>query len=161
MNKGIAILVAGLVLIGIAVGIFALATRNVEYMNKVIYIGPNSTKNIDYNLEKDTYILAIHSDIPVDYSLSNSSGVVIHEENITQSNKTLNELQGKYTLKIINPNNSTAEVNLIFKNQESLLSLSTYILGSAGICLTGIIVVIVGIILALKGRKKEDIENVS
>ena len=154
MKKGVIVLVVGAVLIVAAVGIFAISTGNTGNIVKKINVEPHQTKNLYYNLSKGNYTLVIYSKNKLSYKLVNSSGIVINEENVTQVSKILSNLNGNYTLEIENLSNNTADVAVMFESQTSLSSLGTQVLSSGGICLTGIIVVIVGIILLLIERKR-------
>ncbi len=159
MKKGIVVLLVGVVLIVAAVGIFAISAGNMGNIAKKISVEPHQTKDLYYNLNKGNYTLVMHSSSKVSYRLMNSSGMVIHGENVTQVSELLSNLNGNYTLEIENPSNDTAEVAVVFESQNSLLSFGTQILASGGVCLIGIIVVIVGVILALRERKRR-INNV-
>ncbi len=159
MKKGMIVLLVGAVLIVAAVGIFAISAGNTGNIAKKISVEPHQTKDLYYNLNKGNYTLVIYSKNELSYRLLNSSGIIIHEENVTQVSKILSNLNGNYTLEIENPSNDTAEVVVVFESQTSLSSLGTQVLSSGGICLTGIIVVIVGVILLLRERKRR-IDNV-
>ena len=50
--------------------------------------------------------------------------------------------------------NETVTVSVVLKEQTSLTNLGMWVLASGGICLVGIIVIIVGIVLLLREKKK-------
>ena len=157
MKKGSALLLVGVVIIAVALGVFIFSMGNAVKMVKNVEVSPNTTKNITYNLPEDNYVLVIDSSKKVNYRLLNSTGEVVSGENVTKVTKNLNNLKGNYTLQIENPNDERADVKIILKSQSSLVTLGGYILASGLICLTGIILLIVGGVLAWKERRKKDV----
>ena len=156
MKKGMVILLVGVILIAVAIGVFIYSLENAGKMVKEITVKPHSTKNITYQFDGENYVLVIESSKEINYRLINSTGVVVDGKNVTKVTKNLNDLNGNYTLEIYNLNNETVNVKIIFNSQNSLVSVGSYVLASGGICLTGVILLFVGIVLAWKERRREN-----
>ncbi|OYT58549.1 hypothetical protein B6U71_04425 [Euryarchaeota archaeon ex4484_178] len=154
MKKGVVVLLVGIILLVSAIGIFAYSGSYIGENVKNITLNGNETKSIEYDLKAGNYAFVLSSSGKISYIFENSTGVVKEEKNITQATVLLDNLEGKYTLKITNMENETVTVSVVLKEQTSLTNLGMWVLASGGICLVGIIVIIVGIVLLVKERKK-------
>ncbi len=154
MKVGVVVLLVGFIIVMAAVGILAFSMKGVGNIEKKVSVEPNQTRVLKYNIHGENYTLVIRSNIKINYTLSNSSGNILEENNVTEDTHVLGNLKGNFTLKIENPENSTAQVVVVFESQEKLLSLGKTLLESSGVCITGIIVIVAGIIVLLRERKK-------
>ncbi len=152
MKKGKSLVVIGAILIIAAIGIYALTTANIGL--EVTQIEPHGEKIIEYNLTAGNYTLIIKTSGKIHYSFYNSTGIIVQGNTTSDAVKKLNLSEGAYTLKIENLSNNTIAVTLGLKSQESLMSLGLQVLGSGGVCLTGIIIVFVGVWLILREKRK-------
>ncbi len=152
MKKGTSLVVIGAILIIAAIGIYALTTANIGL--EVTQIEPHGEKIIGYNLTAGNYTLIIKTSGKIHYSFYNSSSTLIQGNTTSDAVKNLNLSEGAYTLKIENLSNKTIAVTLDLKSQGSLMSLGLQVLGSGGVCLTGIIIVFVGVWLILREKRK-------
>lgn len=152
MKKGSGLLIVGAILIIAAIGVYAITATNIGL--EVKQIGPHEEKIINYNLTEGNYTLIIKTSGAIHYSLYNSTSVLAQGNTSNDVAKNLEIYTGTYNLKIENLSNKTVAIAFGLKSQESLMSLGLQVLGSGGICLTGIIILIVGVWLILREKRK-------
>ncbi len=152
MRKGMGLVIVGVILIIVAIGIYALTAANIGLRS--MQIEPHGEKIMNYNLTSGSYTLIIKTSGAIHYSLYNSTGIIVQGNTTSDVVKNLKLFGGIYTLKIKNLSNKTVAVTLGLKSQESLVSLGLQVLGSGGVCLTGIIIMVVGIWLILREKRK-------
>ncbi len=154
MKKGTGLVVVGAILIIAAIGIYAISATNVGL--KAMEIQAGSYKEINYNLSSGNYTFILKTSGPVHYSLYNSSSIILSGNTSENAVKNLKLVQDHYTLKIENLSNKTVALAIGIKSQESLMSLGLQVLGSGGVCLTGIIILAVGVWFVLRERRKNE-----
>jgi len=156
VKRGSMVLVIGIILLLSSLALLLFLSSTTEMNMKMITLEKNATNEINYTLQKGNYTLVIQSSEKIHYQLFNSSGI-IEEGNVSaQTTIFLSSLQGDYTLKIRNIGNSTADVIIFFENDTKISSLSMIVLSSGGMCLAGIIVIIVGVIFIYKERRRNE-----
>jgi|GEM_PF-2095144 len=161
MKKGIIILVVGVILVVAAIGIYIALSAGATKEMKELHLSAGETKELSFQLKSGDYYLVITTDGKVNYTLLDEKGGTIKSGTVEkQFSGEMGHLSGNYTLRVENLGDKEVKVSVLMKSTESLLSLGTAVLASGGVCLVGIIVIIVGVILALKERKKEDEEHV-
>jgi len=156
MRKSVLTLIVGIVLLIASMGIMALSTSGGTMEPKMLSLEPNEEKEIRYTLEEGNYTLLIQTSEMVHYELSNSSKILEEGNFSSQLTLFLQNLHGDYILKIKNMGNSTANIVIVFESESKMVWIGWMILGSGSMCLIGIIIIIVGIFLIYKEKKKEE-----
>jgi len=161
MRKGIIILLVGVILVVAAMGIYIAFSAGATKEMKELHLSAGETKELSFQLKSGDYYLVISSDGKVNYTLLDEKGEIVKSGTVEkQFSGKMGHLSGNYTLRVENLEDKEVNVNAIMKSEESLLSLGTAVLASVGVFVAGIIVIIAGVILTLKERKKEDEEHV-
>ncbi len=156
MKKGLVMVLVGVILVIAAIGMYTAFSMNAAKELKSIHLGANETVEKSYQLKSGDYYLVLVTEGKIHYSFVAENNTVVKEGNVDQqSSVELGHLEGNYTLRIKNLEDHEIKVTMLLKSSESLISMGTGVLASGGVCLVGIIVLIVGIIFALKGRKEE------
>ncbi len=155
MRMSVVILLIGVILLIAAIALIAFSTTSGKIETKMLTLEPNEEREIYYDLEKGNYTLVIQTSEMIEYRLSNSSGIIKEGNTSSQITLFISDLEGNYTLNIKNVGNSTADVIVVFESESKLMSTGFMVLGSGGVCITGIIVIIVGAFLIYKEKKEE------
>ncbi len=162
MKKGLVLLVVGLILVIAAIGIYVVYSHGAVSGTRELHIGANETKELSFNLKDGDYFLVMVSEGKVNYTFLDENDTVMKSGEVEkQLSQDLGHLKGNYTLRITNLESQSVKVTVLLKSSESLISMGTGVLASGGVCLVGIILIIVGIVLALKHRKQEGEMRVS
>ncbi len=156
MNKGLIVLIVGVILlIAAIVGIGYMLGQVVKDV-KTYSVNPYSYNNVTYNLEKGKdYIFSISSNKTVHYAITSPNGTIISQGNTSSHTIWLNNtVAGKYVIHLKNNYNDTVKVTIVKMTKQSLEDLATGVLWLGGVCILGIILIIVGIIVAIVSAKK-------
>ncbi len=162
MKKGLILLVVGVILVIAALGTYVVFSHGAVSGLRELHMGANETKELNFNLKEGNYLLVMVSEGKVNYTFLDENGTVMKSGEVEkQLSQDLGHLKGNYTLRITNLESQSVKVTVLLKSSESLISMGTGVLASGGVCLVGIILIIVGIVLALKHRKQEGETRVS
>lgn len=153
MKKSLLVLIVGVILLLSSIAILLFFSSTAETDVKMITLERNEDYTINYTLEKGNYTLVIQSSGKIHYQLINSSGIIDENDVSNQSVVFLPYLEGQYTLRITNIGNTSTDVVIFLESEEKISSLGIMVLGSGGLCLSGIIVIIIGAILIYKERR--------
>ncbi len=158
MNKGLIILIVGIILvIAAVVGIGYLMGQMVKNV-KTYSVESHTYYNVTYSLEKSRdYIFVISSNKVIHYEITAPNGTVMAEGNVSDHNNIWlnNTVNGKYTIHLRNDNNDTVKVTIVQMYKKSIQNLAMGVLWLGGVCLIGIILIIVGIIVAILVAKNK------
>jgi hypothetical protein len=153
VKKSLLVLIVGVILLLSSIAILLFFSSTAETNVKMITLERNEDYTINYTLEKGNYTLVIQSSGKIHYQLINSSGIIDENDVSNQSVVFLPYLEGQYTLRITNIGNTSTDVVIFLESEEKISSLGIMVLGSGGLCLSGIIVIIIGAILIYKERR--------
>jgi len=153
VKKSLLVLIVGVILLLSSIAILLFFSSTAETDVKMITLERNEDYTINYTLEKGNYTLVIQSSGKIHYQLINSSGIIDENDVSNQSVVFLPYLEGQYTLRITNIGNTSTDVVIFLESEEKISSLGIMVLGSGGLCLSGIIVIIIGAILIYKERR--------
>ena len=155
MGRQSIVLIVGILLVIIAIAILGASYYQGIENTEIIKIGPNSTAHYNFTVEDGKYVALLTSDSPFSYRIYDIYGSVVEEgNNVSSAEIELGE--GKYRVSIENEGNKEISVAITIAREDVLrnITLLTYI--SGGICSVGMIVIVVGIVLILWYRKKEE-----
>jgi len=158
MKKEMILLIVGVILIISGIASIFYFSRGIIGDVETVTLGVNETKEEEYSLEEGQYSLIINPEGPVHFSFKASNGSVMEEGNAsTQTVVDLGELpRGNYTLEVKNRDVGETDVVVILQEKESLMSMGVWALVGSGVCFVGIIMLIIGVILMLKSRKRSE-----
>ncbi len=151
MQNEKSMIVIGIILVLSAAGIYAIGVSHMGV--ETVTIPGNGEKVLTYNLTSGNYTLAIHTSRQINYTLINEDHIVAQGNVSTQLIKKIGYLNGKCTLTLKNLNDNATVVAISLKSERSMMTLSTQVMASGGICLTGIIVGGVGAWLLMRRKK--------
>ncbi len=165
MNKGTVLIVIGIIVIvaSLAAASYIL-TKSVNNLAKDLEgftLPPGQSKNFTKELNASTeyyFIVSINGTVSnLTYRVLDPSGKVVLSGEITGTNITKEKTfktssEGKYTVVFSNGGKTDAVIGFAITS-ENLKNEIMSAAGALGVCVVGVIVVIAGIILAIKGKK--------
>jgi len=156
MKKQATVLIAGILLIVLAVIVLASSYyQGIEKM-EIINVDGGSSANYNFSIEDGKYIVLLTSNSNFSYKVYDEKGRVVDEGKNTSSAEISLENGDNYEIYIENNGNSEISVAITIAKEEVLntITLLTYVSGA--LCSVGMVVIVVGISLILWYRKKEE-----
>ncbi|NPA75811.1 MAG: T9SS type A sorting domain-containing protein [Euryarchaeota archaeon] len=163
MDKGVALIIIGVVIIAASLGVayymMSQGINEVVKNAKTVDLAPHTSKNVTETLDgnMDYFLIMNSTTSNVSYKVIDPAGKVISTGQVPNSGsdntvKFKTTTSGTYHVEFSNNGNTSATVSYVITDKNVINGILTSI-GALGVCGIGVIVVIVGIILAIKNRK--------
>ncbi len=157
MSKGVIIFVIGILLI-IATSIaFMYYVEEMAKKTNTVTVKGEGYKNLTYNLSNHTgYMIVISTKDNISYQILDPHGAVIKNGTVRSENNIYinTTVQGKYILKFRNNGNTEGNVNILIVKTNDLNTFATKELALMGMCVVGVIVVIIGVVMSFHNRRR-------
>ena len=156
MKKQATVLIAGILLIVLAVIVLASSYYQGIEKTEIINVDGGSSAHYNFSIEDGKYIVLLTSNSNFSYKVYDEKGRVVDEGKNTSSAEISLENGDNYEIYIENNGNSEISVAITIAKEEVLntITLLTYVSGA--LCSVGMVVIVVGISLILWYRKKEE-----